>query len=174
MRHVHHGHWALHVYALNAHLRIFLDLEPPIRFYITWLSTNRMEVFMSTKWYKNISFISLHLLMSIFVTFIPLFVFRLSSNLVTIMAKFNHNNKRFILETLLRQLCSDPICICLKHVKEFTNSATVRIVHNILLTKYTITKQQMAGAPGASIYLDIAVKLWIATGLNLSNLSRTP
>ena len=35
---------------LNAHLRIFSDLQPVIRFNITWLSINRMEVFMYTKW----------------------------------------------------------------------------------------------------------------------------
>ena len=39
----------LALFALNAHLRIFLDLKPVIWFNITWLSTNRMEVFMSTK-----------------------------------------------------------------------------------------------------------------------------
>ena len=34
---------ALRVFALNAHLRIFLNLKPVIRFNITWLSTNRMK-----------------------------------------------------------------------------------------------------------------------------------
>ena len=43
------AHCALRVIALNAHFRIFLRLKPVIRVHITWLSTNRMEVFMSTK-----------------------------------------------------------------------------------------------------------------------------
>ena len=48
----HHAHCAMCVFALNAHFRIFLDLKLVIRFNIAWLSTNMMEIFMSTKWYN--------------------------------------------------------------------------------------------------------------------------
>ena len=34
VRQMHHVHCALAVFALNAHLRIFLDLKPMIGFYI--------------------------------------------------------------------------------------------------------------------------------------------
>ena len=48
-RQMHHAHCALRVFTLNVHLKIFLDLKPVIQFHNTWLSTNRLEVFMSTK-----------------------------------------------------------------------------------------------------------------------------
>ena len=52
---MHYVHCALRVLALNAHLRIFLDLKPVIRFLYYLAFDQRMEVFMSTKWLDAVS-----------------------------------------------------------------------------------------------------------------------